>query len=170
LSEIAMDKQKKEQLILLIAVVILVIILPRFLFRKKEVTLAVPTAFDMQQNVIGNVREVPDPVVEPVVIGTQPVINDNKDPFAVPVGFIEKMKSGKMFIDSEDDSWEDPNSPKINLQGIVWGSDQPMAFIDDKVYRKGDAVGDAQILDIDKKGVYLLNNGERVLVRMKKQT
>lgn len=165
-----MDKQKKEQLILLIAVAIFVIILPRFLFKKKEVTLAIPPTFDIQQNVGGNAEEVPDSVVEPAVTETQPVVNENQDPFTVPAGLIEKMKSGKMFIDSDDDSWEDPNLPKINLQGIVWGSDSPMAFIDDKVYRKGDAVGDAQILDIDKKGVYLLNNGERVLVRMKKQT
>lgn len=173
-----MDKQKKEQIILLIAVVFLVIMLPR-VFKKGEASPRAPKPLPMQLGHAGDfdIIEQADryekeaaavaPEVKPAE--EQPAFNENLDPFSVPVDLIEKMKRSSMLIESSEYSYDDPNSPKIDLQGIVWGSDAPIAFIDNKAYKKGDAVGDAQIIDIDKKGVYLLYNGERVLVRMKKQ-
>ena len=172
-----MDKQKKEKLILLIAVLIFAMLFSHILFRKKQTEPLVPSEVGPMPVMVmpGSVaaQEAPAvqenvPQVKPQEPDAHPAVVENKNPFEVPYSLIEKMKAGNMLVDSEDDSWEDPNAPKLNLQGVVWGSDAPIAFIDGKVYKKGDIVGDAKIIDIDKKGVYLLNNGERVLVRIKK--
>ena len=58
--------------------------------------------------------------------------------------------------------------PKVNISGVIWGIKTPIAFIDGKVYKIGDIVGDAKIVDIDKNGVRFLYNGREGVVKIKK--
>lgn len=175
-----MDKNKKEQLILLIVVVSLVIILSSLLSKKKQVSFSVPandiaavdaTSREMvsEENIVSPDISEKSPDVSSIAVNPVVTSDDTKSPFDIPSELTENMTADNKVIDLGNDLAEGPNFPKINLEGIVWGSDSPIAFIDGKVYKKGDAVGDAKIIDIDKKGIYLLYNGEKVLVRMKKQ-
>jgi hypothetical protein len=50
----------------------------------------------------------------------------------------------------------------------VWGTDTPVAFINDKAYKIGDTVSDAKILEIAKKGVCFLYNGKKSWMKVKK--
>ena len=162
-----MDKQKKEQLILLIAVVIFVIMIPRFVFKKKP---AAATPFG--PGVIDKAAPAPQPAASQQV---QPEANISenfeiisKDPFEIPVDVLEKLNAVKNKEIPQGLGGESEQITGVNIQGFTWGGDSPVAFINDKVYKKGDVVGEAQILDIDQKGVYFLYNGKRVLMRVKK--
>lgn len=46
-------------------------------------------------------------------------------------------------------------SPKLLVQGLIWGSDKPQAIINDKVFNIGDQVEGAKIIEISKDGVKL---------------
>jgi len=46
--------------------------------------------------------------------------------------------------------------PKLDVEGVVWGSSLPQAIINNKVVRIGDTIADASIIAIDKKGVTVL--------------
>lgn len=87
-----------------------------------------------------------------------------KNPFEAPVDLMNKMKSAMAQGAGEEEAGDLPN---VNMQGVVWGGDSPFVFVNDKIYRKGDMINDAQILDIDKNGAYFLYNGRRVLVKPK---
>ena len=56
---------------------------------------------------------------------------------------------------------------KLNVTGIIWGTDLPLAIINGKVYKVGDEILGAKILGIDKKGVLLDYKGETYLLRPK---
>jgi hypothetical protein len=56
---------------------------------------------------------------------------------------------------------------KLNVTGIIWGTDLPLAIINGKVYKVGDEILGAKILGIDKRGVLLDYKGETYLLRPK---
>lgn len=56
---------------------------------------------------------------------------------------------------------------KLKLTGIIWGSDMPLAIINDKVYKIGDSILGAKIVEIDKKGVLLDYKGKTYLLKTK---
>lgn len=64
-----------------------------------------------------------------------------------------------------------PKSPKekpsldLNIQGIIWGSDDPSAIINGKVMEVGDTVKGAKIIDINKKGILVSFGEENFLVK-----
>ncbi len=66
---------------------------------------------------------------------------------------------------SQIDETQSVESPefleKLNLQGIIWGTDTPCAIIDGNVYRVGDKLKliDAKIVSIDKAEVELMYLG-----------
>jgi len=52
----------------------------------------------------------------------------------------------------------DPN--KFKVQGLIWGSKFPQAIINGTVLRIGDFIDEAEVIEIDKKGVTLSISGE----------
>lgn len=46
--------------------------------------------------------------------------------------------------------------PKFNVIGIVWGEAAPRAIIDNKIYKIGDTVKGAKILEITDKGIHMI--------------
>jgi len=161
-----MDKQKKERLILLIAVVIFAIMMPQLVFKKKTEFKVLPPALTPPGVVTeqGQARK----VAEPPPVETVQAEDAANDPFEIPANVLEKLNMAKYRESPEGETGESEDIAGINLQGFAWGGDAPIAFINDKTYKKGDMVGDAQILDIDKKGVFFLYGGRTVLMRVKK--
>ena len=59
---------------------------------------------------------------------------------------------------------EEKPLPNFTVQGVVWGGVFPQAIINDKIVKIGDMLGEAKILEIDKKGITVLfANKEYVL-------
>lgn len=56
--------------------------------------------------------------------------------------------------------------PTFTVTGIVWGKADPRAIIDDKVYRTGDIIKGAKILDITEQGIRMLYEGKEFCVGM----
>ncbi len=54
--------------------------------------------------------------------------------------------------------------PKLTIEGIIWNSDMPQAIVDGKVVRIGDVIKNVEIIDIEKKGIIVNYNGEKVLI------
>lgn len=167
-----MDKQKKEQFTLLIAVAIFIILLlVSFLKNKAESSIRKPQAplghsqpAPVEAAAAGN-----EQAAEPSVAPSADAQTDSPDPFDMPTSFMEKLIAEKKLAEDAYDYDEGANLPNVSLQGVVWGIDSPIAFVDGKAYKKGDMVGGFQIIDIDRKGVYFLYNGDKVLVKIKKQ-
>ncbi|OIO79615.1 MAG: hypothetical protein COW11_03190 [Candidatus Omnitrophica bacterium CG12_big_fil_rev_8_21_14_0_65_43_15] len=158
-----MDKHKKEQIILLIAVGIFVIMLPRMLFKKKPAIVDSPVMEEMSP-VFREEAPLPIQAVDDLSASQSSAASD-KDPFCMPQDLSGKMKSSR---DSDAFDEEGVSLPGVNITGVVWGGDSPFAFINDKVYIPGNEVEGYQIIDIDKRGVYFLDNGEKILVKVKK--
>jgi len=53
----------------------------------------------------------------------------------------------------------------LTVQGMVWGSDNPQAIINNKVTRIGEIIDGAEILEIRREGVYVLYEGRQYIVR-----
>jgi len=65
-----------------------------------------------------------------------------RDPFKGPQDDKEEKEEGPAKL------------PELKLQGIVWGTDNPQAIINNIVVKKGDAIaGGVRILEINKDGV-----------------
>lgn len=58
--------------------------------------------------------------------------------------------------------------PTFTITGIVWGKASPRAIIDNQVYKIGDTVKGAKIIDITKKGIQMTYEGEKFYVSRQK--
>lgn len=54
---------------------------------------------------------------------------------------------------------------RLEVQGIVWGSETPQAIINNVVLKVGEVIGGAEIIDIRKEGVYVLYEGRQYILR-----
>ncbi len=54
--------------------------------------------------------------------------------------------------------------PTLTIEGIIWNSDMPQAIIDGKVVRIGDVVKDVEIVGIEKRGIIVVYNGEKIII------
>ncbi len=54
--------------------------------------------------------------------------------------------------------------PKLTVEGIIWNSYMPQAIVDGKIVRVGDIIKNAEIIDIEKSGIVVFYNGEKVLI------
>jgi len=170
------EKDKKEKIIFAAVGILFALFLIRFIlinFTGKKESAGPKEFLKRKAGVVDTARQGPVAQVSGALQSSEQfaVVEDNseaalKNPFDAPIELLNKMKS---ILTSEvtegDEAGED--IPSINIQGIVWGGDSSFVFINDKIYRKGDMVSDAQILDIDKKGAYFLYNGRRILVKLK---
>lgn len=163
-----MDKKKKEQLILLILVIFLVAMLPRMIFKKRPQGAAFQEPF--MQDTAGIAVQQPADLPqrpEPSASTAGPSV-ETVDPFDVPAALQEKfvVLEGQE-LEKKESIEQEKGLAGINILGVVWGGNTPIAFIDDKVYKIGDMVADAQILDIKKEGVYFLSHEKKVLIGLK---
>ena len=55
----------------------------------------------------------------------------------------------------------------IEVTGLIWNTDLPLAIINGKVCKIGDSVAGAKVIDINKKGVFLDCHGEIYMLRPK---
>jgi hypothetical protein len=55
--------------------------------------------------------------------------------------------------------------PKLTIEGIIWNSDMPQAIVDGRVVRIGDVIKNVEIVNIEKKGITVSFNGEKVLIK-----
>jgi len=51
--------------------------------------------------------------------------------------------------------------PKLEISGIVWGSDIPQAIINGRVVKIGDVIENAHIVDINKNGIDIFFEGRQ---------
>lgn len=58
--------------------------------------------------------------------------------------------------------------PTFTVTGIVWGEAPPRAIIDNRVYKIGDTVKGAKILDITDKGVHMIYEGKEFFATIEK--
>ena len=54
--------------------------------------------------------------------------------------------------------------PELTIEGIIWNSDLPQAIVDGSVVRIGDIIKGVEIINIEKKGIIVSYNGEKVLI------
>lgn len=71
-----------------------------------------------------------------------------RDPF-VPVNSVEPNKKKKV------------ESIAYALEGLVWESRKPQAIVNGQIVQKGSLVGQAEVMDIDEKGVKMKLNGKQ---------
>jgi len=72
---------------------------------------------------------------------------------------------------------EDPFSPakkqinlapeQLNLVGILWDADKPLAVINDTVVAQGDMIRDKKVVKIEKEAVILEENGKEIKLRLR---
>jgi len=51
--------------------------------------------------------------------------------------------------------------PNLVIQGVVWGGEVPQAIINNKVVKRGDAIENVHIVDINKKGIDIMFEGRQ---------
>ena len=98
--------------------------------------------------------------------GSEILIYDSdkfRDPFLPQVHRDRPDQTQGISADSGDG--EGSGMPEFSVQGMVWNSDMPQAIINGQVYRVGDKIEEAQIIDIDKEGVRLLQRGKIYMLR-----
>lgn len=53
----------------------------------------------------------------------------------------------------EEKKEEVVNPPALAVQGVMWGSDTPLAIVNNRVVKKDDVIDGARVVDINKDGV-----------------
>jgi hypothetical protein len=56
---------------------------------------------------------------------------------------------------------------RLDLSGIMWGEDLPLAIINGKVYKVGDSISGIKIVEISKQGVLLKYQEESFILKPK---
>ncbi|GEM_PF-2767002 len=62
-----------------------------------------------------------------------------------------------------------PKQTGYTLEGIVWMSDRPQAIVNGKIVERGSKLDNAEILDIDEKGVKMRVDGKELLLKPRGQ-
>ena len=55
--------------------------------------------------------------------------------------------------------------PELAIEGIIWNTYMPQAIVNGKIVRVGDIIKNAEIVDIEKSGIIVFYNGEKVLIK-----
>jgi len=55
--------------------------------------------------------------------------------------------------------------PELAIEGIIWNTYMPQAIVDGKIVRVGDIIKNAEIVGIEKSGIIVFYNGEKVLIK-----
>lgn len=68
---------------------------------------------------------------------------------------------GEPKIKIEEPEEEIQPMPELTVQGLVWGSSMPQAIINDKVFKLGDSIEGAKIVEINREGVVLVRGNNK---------
>jgi len=166
-----MDKKKREQVVLIILVLVLVAMLPKIMFKKPQTSSVITPAPDVFSKAVQTAAT--EPVGGKQLVQPETLSFEIPDPFNVPLVLQEKLvlmedQIGKPVV--KEPQQQVRQMPKLDISGVIWGQNMPIAFINDKAYRIGDSVEDAKIVDIDKNGVYFLFDNRKEFIGIKKST
>jgi hypothetical protein len=76
-----------------------------------------------------------------------------RDPFSWPALQISKLRA------AEEEAEADPFS-NLNLSGIIWDKERPLAIINDQLVGKGDHINNTFVEDITKEAVLVTYKGK----------
>jgi len=79
----------------------------------------------------------------------------SKDPFKITLPGVKKEVSQVQEVYQEE-----VRLPDMIIQGIIWGGKAPLAIINNKVYKMGDSIDEAKIINIEKEGVEVILKGK----------
>jgi hypothetical protein len=83
-----------------------------------------------------------------------------RDPFQNPM---EEMVTRNISIEPDLPQIK-PELTHLHVQGMIWGTNRPQAIINGQVVRQGDVIEGAEVLDVQKEGVYVLYMGNRYVL------
>jgi len=82
-----------------------------------------------------------------------------KDPFKSVLPEIQKTATVV-----QEEYKEEVALPVVNIQGLIWGGKEPLAIINNKVYKVGDLIEDIKIINIEKEGVSVIYRGKNFVL------
>ncbi|MFH1190913.1 MAG: hypothetical protein V1670_01780 [Candidatus Omnitrophota bacterium] len=89
-----------------------------------------------------------------------------RDPFK---GYLVKEEANQSLPEKADLVVPKFDLNKLNVQGIIWGVEAPLAIINNKVLTIGDLIEGAKILSIEKKGITFSFSGARFVLTVSGQ-
>ena len=154
-----MDKKKREQIILVALMPIFFIGLLYMRSQQKS------KATDIVQNELTIAQE--DPLIDklpmPTTIKEISYKKTDKDPLEnIFVQFLERLRE----VVPEKEIEKLP-IPDLNIEGLIWNSDMPQAIINGSVVKIGDYIEGVKVVEIDKKGITIEYEGQKVLISKK---
>ena len=154
-----MDKKKKEQIILVVLIPIFFIGLLYMRSQQKS------KATEMVQNELTISQEDPliDKLPKPKTIEEISYKKTEKDPLKnIFAQFLEKLRRRV-----PEKEIEKLPIPDLNIEGLIWNSDMPQAIVNGSVVKIGDHIEGVRIVEIDKKGITIDYEGQKVLISKK---
>jgi len=104
------------------------------------------------------------PTVEKNMYEIQPVVykaEGLRDPFkGVVIRDPDEEKGG----DNSSKNQEVVVLPKLDIQGVVWGTNNPQAIINNKVLKIGESVDDVRIKDVKSNGIVVVYKNKEFLI------
>lgn len=154
-----MDKKKKEQIILVVLIPIFFIGLLYMRSQQKS------KATEIVQNELTISQEDPliDKLPKPKAIEEISYKKTEKDPLKnIFAQFLEKLRRRV-----PEKEIEKLPIPDLNIEGLIWNSDMPQAIVNGSVVKIGDHIEGVRIVEIDKKGITIDYEGQKVLISKK---
>ena len=154
-----MDKKKREQMILVVLIPILFIGLLYMRSQQKS------KATDIVQNELTIAQEdsLIDELPMPKTIEEISYKKTEKDPLKnIFAQFLERLR--RRVPEKEIEKF---SIPDLNIEGLIWNSDMPQAIINGSVVKIGDYIEGVKIVGIDKKGITIEHEGQKVLISKK---
>ena len=154
-----MDKKKREQMILVVLMPIFFIGLLYMRSQQKS------KVIDIVKKELTISQEDPliDKLPRPKTIEEISYKKTEKDPLKnIFAQFLEKLRRRV----SEKEIEKLP-IPDLNIEGLIWNSDMPQAIINGSVIKIGDYIEGVKVIEIDKKGITIEYEGQKVLISKK---
>ena len=154
-----MDKKKREQIILVALMPIFFIGLLYMRSQQKS------KATDIVQNELTIAQEdsLIDELPMPKTIEEIGYKKTEKDPLKnIFAQFLERLR--RRVPEKEIEKF---SIPDLNIEGLIWNSDMPQAIINGSVVKIGDYIEGVKIVGIDKKGITIDYEGQKVLISKK---
>ena len=154
-----MDKKKREQIILVALMPIFFIGLLYMRSQQKS------KATDIVQNELTIAQEdsLIDELPMPKTIEEISYKKTEKDPLRnIFAQFLKRLRKAV-----PEKEIEKLPIPDLNIEGLIWNSDMPQAIINGSVVKIGDYIEGVKVVEIDKKGITIEYEGQKVPISKK---
>ncbi len=173
-------ENKKNKILILIALVLSLILLGIFQLRRtgKQDFNAhmVQINFDQKDNfsqVENIIKEILDEGVKEIdashfdsIANKYKSFEQLRDPFAFPKTQKTAVKKQKPDVKQGKPKVKPENKiPKLELKGIIFDKENPMAIINGEVYREGDLIEGFRVVRITKDGVKLVSSNNQLYLK-----